>query len=100
MSNLFVTVLPWSSTLRIVDLVLFDPRYKLRVALAILDLSHLDDVNLFPTRQSIITFLLNLPPSSFSPALLLPTVFTIKVRDERVRKATKRAEAVIRTSRA
>lgn len=78
------------------DLILYDSSYKLRVALAILDLSHLDDATLFPTRESVLHWLHHLPPPSFSPALLLPTVHTIRLREDRVKKAYKKAEATIR----
>lgn len=96
MSCAFSTVLPPSSTLRVFDLILFDPSYKLKIALSILENSHFDDPQLFPDSQSIISYLQRLPSSSFIPTLLMPTVYTIKLSDSQVKKAYKRAESVIR----
>lgn len=96
LSSLFCDTLPWASVLRITDLILFDSSYRLRVALAILELSHLDDPTLFPTRESLLHWLHNLPPPSFAPALLLPTVHTIKLREDKVKKAYTKAEKTIR----
>lgn len=96
--TLFVNTLPWDTTLRCVDLVFFDRTLLFRIALAILDLvrQRLLDPEQSPTRESIIAFLVHLPPTSLSSSLLFPTAFTLKLRDDRIRKAIKRAQGVVR----
>ena len=95
-ATLFVIALPWDTTLRCADLFFFDRTFLFRIAFAILDLvrQRLLDPNL--SRNAAIDFLVHLPPSSLSSSLLFPTAFTLKLSDDRIRKATKRAEGVVR----
>ncbi|GAA6008765.1 hypothetical protein JCM10207_001715 [Rhodosporidiobolus poonsookiae] len=90
-STLFLSVLPLPTVLRLVDLLLFDPKTRHRAPLALLDLSHLDDSTVFPTRDAVLNHLLAPPPSAFSPALLIPAVATMKLSDDKVKKAYKKA---------
>ncbi|GAA5864059.1 hypothetical protein JCM1840_000689 [Sporobolomyces johnsonii] len=100
LSTLFLSILPLPSVLRIVDLLLFDPRTRYRAPLALLDLSHLTDESAFPTRDSVLNHLLAPSPAAFSPALLVPAMGTIKLSDDRVKKSIKKAAQVMLTPKA
>ncbi|BGP40687.1 hypothetical protein JCM10449v2_004649 [Rhodotorula kratochvilovae] len=94
-SSLFLTILPQPTVLRLVDLLLFDPKTRYRVPLALLDLSHLDDRLSFPSRDAVLNHLLAPPPTAFTPALLIPAVATMKLSDDKLKKAhTKAAKAL------
>ncbi|GJN91048.1 hypothetical protein Rhopal_004063-T1 [Rhodotorula paludigena] len=96
-STLFLSILPHATVLRLVDILFFDPKAHYRIALALLDLSHFDDRLSFPSRDAILNHLLAPPPSAFEPALLIPAVATIKVSDDKVKKAHKKAaQAILR----
>ncbi|CEQ41937.1 SPOSA6832_03695, partial [Sporobolomyces salmonicolor] len=100
LSTLFLSILPLPSVLRIVDLLLFDPKTRYRAPLALLDLSHLTDESAFPTRDSVLNHLLAPPPAAFSPALLVPVMRSIKLSDDRVKKSIKKAAQVMLTPKA
>ncbi|GAA5956103.1 hypothetical protein JCM21900_002594 [Sporobolomyces salmonicolor] len=100
LSTLFLSILPLPSVLRIVDLLLFDPKTRYRAPLALLDLSHLTDESAFPTRDSVLNHLLAPPPAAFSPALLVPAMGSIKLSDDRVKKSIKKAAQVMLTPKA
>lgn len=96
-STLFLSILPHATVLRLVDILFFDPKAHYRISLALLDLSHFDDRLSFPSRDAILNHLLAPPPSAFEPALLMPAVATIKVSDDKVKKAHKKAaQAILR----
>jgi hypothetical protein len=96
-STLFAHILPYSTTLRVIDLYFFDRTYITRVALAILDLlrPRVMDTGLFPTQASLLSFLLNIPPSALPSSILLTTICAVKLSSDRIRKATKQAELAI-----
>ncbi|GAA5897780.1 hypothetical protein JCM6882_000095 [Rhodosporidiobolus microsporus] len=91
LSTLFLSILPLPTTLRLIDLLLFDPKTRYRAPLALLDLSHLEDTLAFPTRDSVLNHLLAPPPEAFTPALLIPAVATMKLSDDKLKKAYKKA---------
>ncbi|GAA5946712.1 hypothetical protein JCM10213_004663 [Rhodosporidiobolus nylandii] len=91
LSTLFLSVLPLQTTLRLVDLLLFDAKTRYRAPLALLDLSHLEDTSAFPSRDAVLNHLLAPPPEAFAPALLIPAVATMKLSDDRLKKAFKKA---------
>ncbi|GAA5857652.1 hypothetical protein JCM9279_006477 [Rhodotorula babjevae] len=90
-STLYLTILPQPTVLRIVDLLLFDVKARHRVALALLDLSHLDDRTAFPSRDAALNHLLAPPPTAFTPTLLVPAVAATKVSDDKLKKALVKA---------
>lgn len=90
-STLYLTILPQPTVLRIVDLLLFDVKARHRIALALLDLSHLDDRTAFPSRDAALNHLLAPPPTAFTPALLIPAVAATKVSDDKLKKAFAKA---------
>lgn len=92
-------ILPWKSVLRITDLVLLDSTYKLHAALAILELSRLDDAELFPTRESVVYFLLHgtIQAQGFTPVVLIPALQGLKLKEDRIKKAYKRAQDILRS---
>ena len=107
---LYVRILPWSSLLRVVDLLLFgeavgpvtqllpacadhvlqSSRLLLRTGLAILDL--LRDT-LLATSEDLLPTLLHPPMELLTPSALLPTILTIKIPDRSFKKYAKLAEA-------
>lgn len=95
-SSLFITTLPYSTMIQVVDLILFDQNYSIKVALAILQLNRarLLDTHLSPDRFSIIKYLNNIPETAISATILLPTAFSLKI-DSKIKKALKKAEAVV-----
>jgi hypothetical protein len=95
MSTLFATALPWTTRLRVIDLFFYDPKFSLRVALSILQLSRTTMLEL-KTRDSVIAYLNTLPSSGLTIERLLPVVAATKIKDDRIKKATKRAEALVR----
>lgn len=82
--------------IQVVDLILFDQNYSVKVALAILQLNRarLLDTHLSPDRFSIIKYLNNLPETAISATILLPTTFSLKI-DSKIKKALKKAEVVV-----
>ncbi|GAA5899074.1 hypothetical protein JCM8208_002997 [Rhodotorula glutinis] len=90
-STLYLTILPQPTVLRIIDLLLFDVKARHRVALALLDLSHLDDRTAFPSRDAALNHLLAPPPTAFTPALLFPAIASTKVGDDKLKKALVKA---------
>lgn len=95
-STLYLTILPQPTVLRLVDLLLFDPKACFRIALALLDLSHLDDRLAFPSRDAALNHLLAPPPTAFEPALLIPAVATTKVSDDKLKKAFAKAAKALK----
>ncbi|GAA5947403.1 hypothetical protein JCM3775_000861 [Rhodotorula graminis] len=96
-STLYLTVLPQPTVLRIVDLLLFDVKARHRVALALLDLSHLDDHAAFPSRDAALNHLLAPPPTAFTPTLLFPAIASTKVSDDKLKKAFVKAAKALET---
>ncbi|GAA6055301.1 hypothetical protein JCM3770_004829 [Rhodotorula araucariae] len=90
-SSLFLTILPQTTVVRLVDLLLFDTKTRYRIPLALLDLSHLDDRIAFPSRDAVLNHLLAPPPTAFTPELLIPAVAATKVGDDKVKKAHAKA---------
>ncbi|GAA6031346.1 hypothetical protein JCM8097_005611 [Rhodosporidiobolus ruineniae] len=90
-STLFLSILPLPTALRLVDLLLFDPKTRHRAPLALLDLAHLEDTALSPTRDAVLNYLVAPPPEAFAPQLLVPAIATVKVSDDRLKKAYKKA---------
>ncbi|BGP25220.1 proteophosphoglycan ppg4 [Rhodotorula toruloides] len=87
----FLTVLPHTTVVRLMDLLLFDPKMRYRIPLALLDLSHLDDRLAFPSRDAVLNHLLAPPPTAFEPALLFPAIAHVKLSDDKLKKAQKKA---------
>ncbi|GAA5981620.1 hypothetical protein JCM11641_003919 [Rhodosporidiobolus odoratus] len=97
LSTFFLSVFPLQTTLRLVDLLLFDPKTRYRAPLALLDLSHLEVTLSFPSRDAVLNHLLAPPPQIFSPALLIPAIATTKVSDDKLKKAFKKgAQALLK----
>ena len=110
---LFIRVLPWSSMLRTIDLLLFakpvrlssfgsfkssliaesqSSKFVLRVGLSILDVLY---DTLMSQEDDLLLTLLHPPADLLAPSSLLPTILTIKIPDRTIRKHTKLAEASI-----
>ncbi|KAJ8293553.1 Ecotropic viral integration site 5 [Rhodotorula toruloides] len=93
----FLTILPYTTVVRLMDILLFDPKMRYRIPLALLDLSHLDDRLTFPSRDAVLNHLLAPPPTAFEPALLFPAIAHIKLSDDKLKKAQKKAaQAMLR----
>ncbi|BGP00085.1 GTPase-activating protein GYP5 [Rhodotorula toruloides] len=91
----FLTILPHTTVVRLMDILLFNPKMRYRIPLALLDLSHLDDRLTFPSRDAVLNHLLAPPPTAFEPALLFPAIAHIKLSDDKLKKAQKKAAQVM-----
>ena len=91
LSSFFLSVLPLPTVLRLVDVFLLDPKTRYRAPLTILHLAQFPDLDQFPSRDSVLNYLLAPPPTAFSPAILIPAISNYKLSDDKVHKAIKRA---------
>ncbi|GAA5987721.1 hypothetical protein JCM10908_007182 [Rhodotorula pacifica] len=97
LSTLYSSILPQSTVLRLLDIFFYDPRMLYRIPIALLSLSNLGDRELFPSRDAVLNHLLAPPPEAFDPALVVPAAFSVKVTDDKIAKARKKAEQAVRT---
>ncbi len=92
MATLFST-LPLATQLRLTDAILFDDKFRLRAALAILDLSGLMDGERFGTAEGVVGHLMALSDDGgLAPALLVPAAMGTRVKDGVLRKCVARAQ--------
>ncbi|GAA5898280.1 uncharacterized protein JCM6883_000979 [Sporobolomyces salmoneus] len=91
LSSFFLSILPLPTVLRIVDIFLLDPKTRYRAPLALLRLAQYTDSARFPSRDSVLNYLLAPPPTAFSPAVLIPAISNYKLSDDKVQKAIKKA---------
>ncbi|GAA5829356.1 hypothetical protein JCM3766R1_001069 [Sporobolomyces carnicolor] len=91
LSSFFLSILPLPTVLRVVDVFLLDPKTRYRAPLTILHLAQFPDLDQFPSRDSVLNYLLAPPPAAFSPAILIPAISNYKLSDDKVHKAIKRA---------
>jgi len=92
MSTLFST-LPFATQLRLTDAVLFDAKFRLRAALAVLDLSGLMDADRFVNAASVVDHLLAVQDGgALAPAVLVPAAMGTRLKDALLKKCVARAE--------
>ncbi|KAK4048213.1 hypothetical protein OIV83_004918 [Microbotryomycetes sp. JL201] len=107
-STLFVTVLPWSSCLRVVDLVLLDPHvFNTLASLSILKSINLQDAAAVPDKKMMLQLLKRPPAHSLTVAQILPLVLAFsgtasneavkasKIKPSTIDKALHKAKTVI-----
>ncbi|GAA5947591.1 hypothetical protein JCM3765_000989 [Sporobolomyces pararoseus] len=91
LSTFFLSILPLQTVQRVLDIFLLDPKTRYRAPLAILSLAHYTDSDLFPSRDSVLNYLLAPPPTAFAPSILVPAISNCKLSDDKVHKAIKKA---------
>ncbi|GAA5989726.1 hypothetical protein JCM5350_007368 [Sporobolomyces pararoseus] len=91
LSTFFLSVLPLPTVQRVLEIFLLDPKIRYRAPLAILSLAHYTDSDVFPSRDSVLNYLLAPPPTAFPPTILIPTINNYKLSDDKVHKAIKKA---------
>lgn len=91
LSTFFLSVLPLPTVQRVLEIFLLDPKIRYRAPLAILSLAHYTDSDVFPSRDSVLNYLLAPPPTAFSPTILIPAINNYKLSDDKVHKAIKKA---------
>ncbi|KAM0789356.1 hypothetical protein ACM66B_000187 [Microbotryomycetes sp. NB124-2] len=108
-STMFVTVLPWSTCLRVVDLVLLDPLvFNFLTSLTILKLVNFEDEQVAPDRKTMTQLLKRPPVHLLGVKQFLPTLLAMsgasngavaegvtRIKPTTIDKALKNAKTVI-----
>ncbi|GAA5961289.1 hypothetical protein JCM8115_001539 [Rhodotorula mucilaginosa] len=97
LSTSFTSILPQHIVLHLLDLLFYDFRMLYRIPIAILALSKLDDRHAFPTRDAVLNNLLAPPPELFTSNAIVSAAFSVKVTDDKIAKARKKAEQAVRS---
>lgn len=98
---LFVRILPWETLLRVWDVFFFEgPQWIQRVGLAIVRIIRepLMDRQRCPGHAEALQMLLHPPQQLMSPDNVLGCAFTVKLKDGDVRKLSRQASKLVRTS--
>lgn len=98
---LFTRIVPWQTLLRIWDVFLYEgPSFILRAALGIIRIVRdpLMDRRICPEGGEALRLLLHPPQHLLTPANVLPCALSVKLKDGEMRKLSRQASKVVRTS--
>lgn len=95
LSTSFTSILPQPTVLHLLDLLFYDFRMIYRIPIAILAVSKLEDRHAFPTRDAVLNHLLAPPPEVFASNVIVSAAFSVKVTDDKIAKARKKAEQAV-----
>lgn len=98
---LFTRIVPWATLLRLWDIFLFEgPSFLLRTALAVIRIIRdpLMDRRVCPEGGEALRLLLHPPQHLLTPENVIPCALSVKLKDGEVRKLSRQASKLVRSS--
>jgi hypothetical protein len=90
------TLLPWNTTLRLLDLFFFDPDYHYLIALSLIRLSKpFVETKRSKTQAEVLDFFLHFPSESVAAETLVGAVAAVSIKEEKLNKMKTKAELMI-----